>query len=180
MSASTSLLANAGIVTRVAFPRQLIPLSMVGHAFINFMIGCVIVIPFLVITKSAPGIETIQVVPLVALFAGFVAGLALLLSVATVFFRDVEHLLGVLLFPLFFATPILWDYDALGIDGARQTILFFVNPVTPYVAGFRTMFYDPQWLSGWFWAYMVVLAVASLAIGLWVFSRSYDELPAEL
>jgi ABC-type polysaccharide/polyol phosphate export permease len=179
-TAAISLIANAAIVTRVAFPRQLIPLAMVGNALVNFLIGCLLVVPFLIYTGSEPQIETIQALPMAVLFLAFVTGLSLALAAATAFFRDVEHLLGVILFPLFFATPILWDFTALGITGDRARALFFGNPVTPYIAGFRTAFYDPKWLSASIWIYTVVGAVVAMAIGLWVFSRVYDEIPTEL
>jgi ABC-type polysaccharide/polyol phosphate export permease len=177
---AVSLIANAAIVTRVAFPRQLVPLAQVGNAFVNFLIGCLLVVPFLIYTGSAPGVETIQAVPVVILFTLFVTGLSLAVAAGTAFFRDIEHLLGVILFPLFFATPILWDFAALGITGDRAKALFFGNPVTPYISGFRTAFYDPQWLSATMWIYMLVGAAVAMALGLWIFSRVYDELPTEL
>jgi ABC-type polysaccharide/polyol phosphate export permease len=179
-TASVSFIGNAAIVTRVAMPRQVIPLSQVLTQGVNFLISFVLVIPFLVIAQLAPQVETIQVIPVLVLFLAFTVGLSLLVACATVFWRDVEHLLNVVLFPLFFATPILWDFTAQGVDGLTGKLLFFGNPVTPYISAFRTTFYDPQWIDGGIWTFMVLAAAASLAAGLWVCSRLYDEIATEL
>jgi ABC-2 type transport system permease protein len=177
---SVSLIINASIVTRVSFPRQIIPISQVLHHGVNFGIGFLLVIPFLAAGGLAPALPTLQVIPVLALFFAFVSGLSLAVAAATVFFRDVEHLIGVILFPLFFATPILWDFAAQGVTGGLEKLLFYGNPVTPFIVAFRTCFYDPKWLDASIWIYMVGAGAAALLAGAWLFSRLYDELATEL
>ncbi len=110
----------------------------------------------------------------------FVTGLALMVASGTVFFRDIEHLLAVILFPLFFATPVLWDFTAQGLTGTTEKALYFGNPVTPFVDAFRTNFYEPSWIGMGTWVFMIVAAAVSLLLGAWLFSRLYDELATEL
>lgn len=178
--AAVSLIGNAGIVSKVAFPRQIVPLATVLNTAINAMIAFALTIPFLVATQSWPSWWTLQAIPVMLLFVVFIAGLALFLAAATVFFRDIEHLLGVILFPLYFATPILWADFQFGLTGTKAKILFFGNPVTPFISGFRECFYSPHVLGVGSWLFMLMAAGASLALGTFVFARYYDELPSEL
>jgi lipopolysaccharide transport system permease protein len=177
---SMCLVANASIVTRVAFPRQIVPSAVVLHNLINMLIGLAVVVPFLIVTKSWPDLWSLQIIPITICMAAFVSGLTLFVAAVTVFFRDVEHLLTTLLFPLFFATPILWEPAALGLTGKKAEAFYYLNPVTPYVAGFRDTLYNPAYLGTGTWIYVVAVGAVALFGGAYTFSKLYDEIPTEL
>src|SRR5262245_22110921 len=115
--ASRSLLENANLIRKVRFPRQLVPLSIVGTNLVSFavMLGVVIALSLWRIPEAR---DTVWLaVPLGALFACIVAGFALAVASMNALYRDVEHLLQALLLPWFFLTPILYSLgDLPGVD----------------------------------------------------------------
>ncbi len=102
------------------------------------------------------------------------AGFAYLLAALTVSFRDVEHILGVLLMAWYFLTPVLFSIDLVA---ARPTegLLLHLNPMTSVIVGFQRALLDgtgPEW--GWL-AYSAVFAIVMFVLGFAVFRRSKDS-----
>jgi ABC-type polysaccharide/polyol phosphate export permease len=131
-----------------------------------------IVVPWLV---PALGLVVVQTM--------FVVGLGLLLSVLNVYFRDVEHLIGILLQIWFYATPIVYPIqvvaDALADRPALFT-LYKLNPMVRFVEAYRDCLYDlrfPPLLDS---LYLVGISAATLALGVFVFSRLEPKLAEEL
>ena len=100
------------------------------------------------------------------------AGISLFLASATVFFRDLEHIVEVLLNLLFYATPII--YAAGQIPHGYRWILW-VNPLAPLAQGWRTVLLDGD-LPGRDLLGTLALAAASIAIGWFTFRRTEDAL----
>ena len=79
--------------------------------------------------------------PLAALFVCFVAGVTLTIACLDALFRDVEHLVGALLLPWFFVTPVFWDWSQFTSHHTIVQILRYGNPVSPAISAIR----DPLW-----------------------------------
>src|SRR5262245_16204336 len=143
-AASRSLLENANLIRKVRFPRQLVPLSIVGTNLVSFavMLGVVVALSLWQLPEAR---DTVWLaLPLGALFAGIVAGFALTVASLTVLYRDVEHLLQALLLPSFFLPPILYSLDDLpGTDDypAAAFVLHWVNFLTPPVEAMRSVIF---------------------------------------
>ncbi len=137
--ATTSLTANANLVTKIYFPREVLPLATVLAVGFDTLIGAValvLVLPFLGVTPSA---GLLWVPMLVLLVFVFTASAALLLSCANLFFRDVKYLVQVLLtFGIFF-TPVFFNVSMFGPRGARLAML---NPLAPLLEGLRLSVVD--------------------------------------
>ncbi len=179
-NASRSLLDNAHLIRRSRFPRQLVPLSVVGTNLVTFavMLAVVLALNF-VFVPEARATEWLAI-PLAALFVGLVGGLALTLASLNVLFRDVEHLIGALLLPWFFLTPIVYTRAQFPGHHTLVQILRYGNFVTPPLDAIR----DPL-----FWGrlprltdvvYLAVAAALALALGAWVFGRVDDRIAVEL
>jgi ABC-type polysaccharide/polyol phosphate export permease len=183
-AASKSLLEAASLIRKTRFPRQLVPLSSVATNLVAFAVMLVVVLALNF--AFLPRVRTTEwvAIPLAAVFVLLVAGVSLAVACATVVFRDVEHLVGALLLPWFFLTPILYtienlpgaaaDYDWLA-DGLR-----WVNFLAPSVDAVRDPLFFGEWPAVGDVVYLCVAAAAALTLGAWAFRRVDDRMAVEL
>ena len=174
-----SMADNAGLVRRVAFPREILVFSNVLHATVQFAIEITLLCVILAIVGS-PLYAYVPIMLVSALLLGvFASGLALALSALAVYFRDLAYLWGILLQVWFFATPIVYDPDLIGREapGWSQPILE-ANPLNLVAGIFRDCLYHAQWPNWAHVGYLALYAVASLTIG-WAIFRRLDRRLAE-
>lgn len=181
--AAPSLVGNASLVTRVRFPRIIIPLStMVGNSITALAMFAVAIPLCLVFTGGER--ETIVMVPLALILLGALAiGLGLVVAAANVYFRDVEHILGALGLPWIFVSPIFYTYDtAAGLVGHETLVdvLHYGNPPAPFIVVLQDVIFYGVWPATGDVIYMLVVAPAVLAFGLWFFRRAEPEMAVEL
>jgi lipopolysaccharide transport system permease protein len=182
-AASRSLLENANLIRKVRFPRQLVPLSVVGTNLVSFavMLGIVMALSLWRIPEARATLWL--AIPLAALFACIVAGFALVVASLNAVYRDVEHLLAALLLPWFFLTPILYSLDQLpGVDEypAAEFVLHWVNFLTPPVEAMRSVLFYGDLPGGADTIYTVVAAIVALVVGAYVFNREDDRIATEV
>ena len=178
-SGAASIVANAGIVKKVALPVQLLPASAVLSALVNFLLTLVVL--FVVLAAFGPrhpeGVIYLPVLAAVQLVMGL--GLAYLLAALNVFFRDVQHILSVLLMAWYFLTPILFPVSIVA-DRPREAMLLYLNPMTALIVGYQRALLDglpPEWGA---LAYSAGFAVVAFAVGYWYFARAKDGFEAAL
>src|SRR3954451_11204735 len=138
---SIALLSNASLLQKVYFPRAVLPLSMTVANLINFGIGLAVYLPFALFVNGATALGLVELVAITAFLFLFAAGLSLLLSAVTVYFRDVEFLLGLLLTAWFFMTPVVYQYSQ--VPGHLKTWLQ-LNPMLPFVNAYRDVLVQHQ------------------------------------
>jgi len=183
-SASRSMLDYAELIKKVRFPRQLVALSSVATQLVPFavMIAILIVVDAIVLPETR---DTVLLsIPVAIGIVALVAGMSLAVASANVVFRDVEHLVGALLLPWFFLTPILYSLEDLpgGIEDYPVVVdlLRWANPLTPPLYALRDpLFYGvvPDWKDV---LYLIGVATASLLLGAWTFGRVDDRIAVEL
>jgi lipopolysaccharide transport system permease protein len=130
---STNCLAsNASLVTKIAFPRAVFPLSAVASQLFDLAIAGVVLVLALAFAPTVKVTPAVLWAPvLLGLLVVQVSGLALLLSAANLFFRDVKYLVEVVLTFAIFFTPVFYDTSLFGPWG--QVLL--LNPVAPILEG---------------------------------------------
>ncbi len=132
--ATASLTGNINLVTKIYFPREVLPLSSTLAQSFDTAIGALalaVMMPFIGGTLS-PALVWVPV--LILLLFLFTSGTTLFLSCANLFFRDVKYIVQVLVtFGIFF-TPVFFEPVALGHIGAK---LIMLNPIAPILEGFR-------------------------------------------
>jgi len=179
-----SLVDSADLIRKVRFPRQLVPFAVVATQLVTFGLMLAILIVLSLVFISGAAATVWLAVPLAALFACLVAGLALVIACLNVLYRDVEHILAAALLPWFFLTPILWNFADLPPSAQKhQTLLHLLrwgNFVTPPIYAVR----DPIWLGEAprvaDVVYLAVAAVVALAAGAFFFRRVDDRIAIEL
>ena len=178
-----SMLENANLIRKVRFPRQLVPLSIVGTNLVSFAVMLAVVIVLSLVWLPEARSTVWLAVPLGALFACIVAGVALALASLNALYRDVEHLVAALLLPWFFLTPVLYSLDQLpGVDEypVADFALHWVNFLTPPIEAMRSVLFFGDMPTLADSVYTVVAAGAALALGAYVFSRSDDRIAVEV
>jgi lipopolysaccharide transport system permease protein len=185
-----SLVANAPLIQKVYFSRIVLPLSIVGSTGYNWLFEMAV----LLIAITAVGGFVLPWIPLMVvimvLLAIFAAGIALMLSIANVYFRDTEYFLGILLQLWMYMTPIIYPASLVereseklgGLFGSRITVadIYHLNPMDHFVTVFRQLLYDNRWPDPSEWLICGCWAVASLAIGMFVFRRHERRLAEAL
>jgi ABC-type polysaccharide/polyol phosphate export permease len=183
-SSTRAMLDNANLIRKTRFPRQLVPLSVVGAHLVSFvvMLGLLLVLVFAVLPR-ARATEWLAV-PLAAVFVAFVSGLALALASLNVLFRDLEFIVAAVLLPLFFLTPILYPLGGLpGLASGHDwiiTALHYANPIAPAILAIRAPLFDGQLPAAGDVVYLLVATVASLALGAYVFRRVDDQIAIQV
>ncbi|MEP6617772.1 MAG: ABC transporter permease [bacterium] len=182
--ATPSLVSNMALVTKIYFPREVLPLSAILAQTFDSTIGGVlvaIVLPFLGVT---PSVQLLWVPVLIVLLWILAMGLGLFLSCANLFFRDVKYLVQVFLTFGIFITPVILDASRYGPRGAP---LMMLNPVAPILEGLRIVIVEhhnllqPMSVAGqdtfvfwhpWYLAYTAAWAVGGLLFSAIFFHRS--------
>jgi lipopolysaccharide transport system permease protein len=128
---TTCLSNNADLVTKIAFPRAVFPLSAVMSQLFDFSIATVVLVLVFLFAPVGLSWHIAWVPLLVVLIVLQAAGLALLLSAANLFFRDVKYLVEVVLTFAIFFTPVFYDVEMFG----RWGELLLLNPIAPLLVG---------------------------------------------
>ncbi len=182
-SASRSLVENANLIRKVRFPRQLVPLSMVATQLVSFLVMLAIVVVLSLIYVPEARDTVWLALPLSLLVVCLVSGIALAVASLNAIYRDVEHLVAALLLPLFFLTPVLYSLET--IPGVAEhprlvDLVHYGNPLTPAVEAVRDPLFFGELPAAGDALYLVVSAVAALALGAWVFRRVDDRVAVEV
>ena len=133
--ASRSLTANQNMVTKIYFPRLVLPLASILSGLVDFVIAFVILIGLMVYYRVTPSINVIWALPLLLLLAIVTAlGVALWLSAVNVQYRDVNYALPFLTQFWFFITPVAYSSNLIS---AKWQLIYSINPMAGVVNGFR-------------------------------------------
>ena len=171
------IIANANIVKKVYFPREILPISVVTSAAVNFVISTIIILAFVLIYGM--GITWhIVFYPIILLIQYlFSIGVSFLVSSLTVYLRDLEHLIGVAIMMLFYATPIVYSMQTLP---ENYKAIMALNPMAHIIEGYRSIFYyqttpDFKWLG-----IILIVSIVLCVIGYMVFKKLEKRFAEEL
>lgn len=137
---TNSIKANAGIIKKVYFPREILLLSQVASGVVNFMISCVIILAFCLGTGVGISVH-ILLVPLVVLVeALLILGIIMILGSINVYIQDVEHIVTFILNMLLYGTPIIYSLDWFAGSDNFLVVLINLNPMTTIINSYRDVF----------------------------------------
>jgi ABC-2 type transport system permease protein len=209
LSSSGVLVAHAGIVKKVAFPREVLALAQVGTAICYFFFQTCILVAFLAGFQVLPAFGYVPLL-LFALVCDILlaAALAIFLSAVNVYLRDVQHLVEVLLVALFFSPPIVYAFSNLTHelhDHAWFRWIYEANPLMWIVVAFQRCLFGnvvppagkivssisttvpyqvlPTWGAAPYWAGLAAVFVVSivlLLIAMVIFGRVEGNFAEEL
>lgn len=174
---SFTMIENGNILKKVYFPREILPISVVTSEAVNFVISTIIILAFVLGTGMGltwyvifyPVILLIQYILLI--------GISLFVSSITVYFRDLQHFIGIALQLLFYATPIVYATNI--IPESYQWILR-LNPMTFIIDGYRSIFYyqqQPDFIS---FGITLLVSLILCVVGYLLFSKLQKRFAEEL
>lgn len=181
---AASLVANAALVQKVRFPKLVMPIAVSLANLVNLGILLVVLLPLVVVFEGVSK-PVWPLVPVMVLLLYLVTlGFGMCLSIANVYFRDVEHFLTAAILPWFFLTPIFYSLTTLPEAAANHPqivrVLYYVNFIAPFIDGFRRVLFEGTAPSLAQFGYMVAVAAVFCVGGLYLYSRFEDDLAAEL
>ena len=165
---SFTMIENGNIIKKVYFPREILPLSVVTSEAINFIISTIIILAF-VLGYGMGLSKYIIFYPLILIVQYFLLiGISFIVSSVTVYFRDLQHFIGIALQLLFYATPIVYAPDS--IPQNFQWILQF-NPMTYIINGYRDIFYYQQMPDFASLGLVLLISIALTIVGYLIFKK---------
>lgn len=185
---ANSLLGNMNLVTKVAFPREILPLASVFAQLVDFAVAGSIVAVGLCFLGGTLSAQLLWVPVLLTLLVMFTIGVCLFLACANLFFRDVKYLVQVFTtFGIFF-TPVFFDVATFGrkgqflmlnplapiLEGLRLAVVHAHNLATPLTVRLHTGVTSVAW-EPWQLAYSAVWAVGGLLLSAVIFRRASDS-----
>ena len=177
IQSAACIVANAGIVKKVYFPREILPISVSTSNLINFLITQVIVVAALLISGIGIG-KSIIIFPIIVLMQYILQlGLAFIFSAITVYIRDVEYLIGIFMQLMFYLCPIVYDPSFIPSNFIG---VFKLNPMFHIISFYRTIFYEKTFPSFAEMGKVLVMCIVFLFIGYFIFKKMKKGFAEEL
>jgi homopolymeric O-antigen transport system permease protein len=165
---TNSLVANKELVTKIYFPRAIMPLASVLASFFDFVVAESVLAVVLIIARVGVSIHLLWFPVLLAVLLLFTAGLALLLACANLFFRDVKYLVEVVLTYGIFFTPVFYSAGKLGKWGW----ILMLNPLGPILEGMANVLVLHQPLALHWLLYAAAWSVVLFLVAWKIFDKS--------
>ncbi len=180
--ATASVVANTALVNRVRFPREILPLSVVGATLVHFFLQAIVLVLALIGFRHEVAWSYLVLVPIALVtIVVLLAALSIGLSAINVFVRDAQHMLELVLLAWFWMTPIVYAPELVGpkIDSRAWLNILYINPVRPVVLSFQKALYAKECCQndgqtailsseplGWYLWQLGAVALAALVL-LW-------------
>lgn len=177
LNALTCVVANGNLIKKVAFPTELLPISVTLAHLYSFILTLVVLLIFLFV--SGIGIDwTALLLPFVILDQTlFVLGIAFVVSALFVYVRDIEHILSLLLTIWMYLTPVLYPLEQV----PEQLHPYFrLNPMTLKIGFYRSILLSHQWPEALDLLISAGSSLACAALGYLVYTRYKGHFPEEV
>ena len=167
-SATDSVTGATSLVTKVYFPREILPIAAVFTKIVDLFVGLIILTGFMIYYGYAPTLTILWVPAIFLTQLVFTLGLSMPLAAFNLYFHDVRFLVGVMLTMWFYVTPIIYPVD---IVPERYKIIFDLNPISLFINAYRRVVLQdisPGWdrlLLG------LAISLATFIIGYYLFKH---------
>ena len=163
-----SVVANGNILKKVYFPREIIPISVVTSALINFLITSIIMVVFILVSGVGFSVHCL-LFPLIVLIQYIITlAIVFVLSAITVYVRDVDHFVSIIIMLAFYVTPIVYKADMLP---QKFQWALKINPMAQLIEAYRAVLYEhcmPDMTMLGIWG---LIGIAMLIVGYLIFKK---------
>lgn len=171
--ATTSFINNESLIKKIYLPRLLFPLSVAIGILIDSLLSFLALF-IIMLVIGAPFSMSLLFIPIAYVLLFFFSfGIAIVFSIATVFFRDLQYVIGIAMQALFFLTPVLYKSEALA---GKVAWLIKINPVATYIELFRAPLYTASLPSFSVIIHGVFLALVSMVFGMIIFMKQEKKI----
>ena len=137
---SSCVVQQVNLVNKIYFPREVVPVAYVTSAFVNMLYCEIVVFAVCIFSGVHFSILGLLCLPLVMVIEYiFALGITMIMSAIDVYFRDLEHILGIVAMAWMFLTPIMYDMSMIP---ERLKPIFSLNPMTPIITAYRDILYS--------------------------------------
>ncbi len=140
MGGTTSVSDRRDLLTKVRFPAQVLPATVVLTNLINFLLSLPLLVALGAVYGDYPTWHVLFGIPVLAVQTIFTLAVTYVLAALNVAFRDLQHIMGNLVQMAFFLTPVLWPMHNLSPH--QQTLMLYGNPMASMMEAWRDIFYD--------------------------------------
>jgi lipopolysaccharide transport system permease protein len=166
-NSSSSIVGSSNLITKVYFPRMIIPAASVLAALLDFIIAFSLLALLMIWHRQPAHVSLLMLLPLIAILTVLALGIGLVFSGLTVKYRDIRFALPFLVQIWMFATPVI--YPASLVPQNWRWVLA-LNPMTGVVEGFRSALFGRQFAWGYLF-YSALFAVGILIYAAYSFRR---------
>lgn len=179
---STSVLSQKDLVKKIYFPREVLPISYVTSCFVNMLFCFVVVFIVVFISGTKLDVFGLLCLPIVMIVEYVLAlGIAMITSAITVYFRDLEHILGIISMAWMYLTPVVYSQDLIeNINPTLKFIFLHVNPMTSVINAYRSILYYGSRPDLSTLGEAIILGVLFLVVGLLIFNKLKKHFAEEL
>lgn len=167
----TSLVGSADLISKLYFPREALPLAMVGAALVDLGIGVATIAPLVLVQGVDPTITWVAFPIAVLVAVVWAAAISVIVATVAAFVRDLVHLVNLLLRVGFFAVPVMYEASALPSQLAWTAT---ANPLAVAITASRESLLCGQWPSFGLLGLHLVAGLAVLALGI-VYTASVES-----
>lgn len=188
MMGASSIIEHGNLIKKVRFNRALLPVATVLSNLINFGITLLVLAGFLLCYRIPVGPQIVLLIPAVLILTLFTLGLTFVTASLAVFFRDIFHILEVILLVWFWSVPVVYpihpDHLSL-LNGLPEKWGWFrsvyrFNPMVDILELFRFTFLYREWPSPGRVVFLLVVAVITALAGYWIFRRVSPNFAREI
>lgn len=168
---------TGNIIQKVYFPREILPISVATSGAINFVISTIIILVLCLI--SGLGLTWYALLYPIILLVQYILilGISFIVSAITVYIRDLEHIIGVVMMAAFYATPIVYRLDQLP---EHLQIIMQLNPMTHIINAYRDIFYYQQMPDFMNLGILFAISMVLLIVGYLIFHKLQKGFAEEL
>lgn len=157
------------MVKKIYFPREVLPISCVFAQFVNMLLCFLIVFGVILFTGHGFAIRPLLCLPLImGIELVMTLGIGLIVSAITVYFKDLEHIITVILMAWIYLTPILYSVEMIP---EKFRFIFKLNPMTAVIEGYHRILYWKRIPSFLLTGYAALVAVILLIGGEILFAK---------
>jgi ABC-type polysaccharide/polyol phosphate export permease len=167
-SGGQSLVLSEGYLKKVYLPKLLFPVITVTTETVNFLFSLASLYILAIILGSAISWRILLLPAAIVLTYFFVLGIVIMISVATVYFRDLTQILVVIFTALFYLIPILYPFETIPAEFRKY---FLLNPFYYYIMLFRKVIYGQQSMLLADWLIPIGISLVVMLLGLFVLMR---------
>jgi len=161
--------AQKDMVNKIYFPREVLPIAHVTCQLINMLLSFIVIFAVLILSGHGMNPIALLYLPIIIVIEYILAlGITLIVSAITVFLRDVEYILGIIVMAWQFLSPVMYGVDMLPEE--FQSI-FLINPMTSILIAYRDIFYYKQTPQMSTLLLATILGIVLLIVGVVVFEK---------
>lgn len=175
LTGTQSVTGSRDLVRQPGFPLPLLPVVAIGSGLINYLLALPVMFIWIGATTGHIRVTAVALPAILAVQFLIVLGPAYLLAAIQVTFRDVGHIVEILLLPLFYATPIFYaQYPA------RYHVIYDLNPLARLMTAYRSTLIAGRWPDVSVLSLLALVGMGMTAFGYWVFDRRAHRFAEEL